>query len=215
MDVHETITTRRSVRSFNSKPVEFEKITRVLDSASHAPSAGDLKDFKFVVITDKALLKQVAECAHAQHWISQAPVLIVVVSDYHHTKDLYKERGERLYSVQSCAAATQNILLSAHSMGLSSCWVGAFDEQKLNTLLSISGDKRPQVIIPLGYSDEVVEKESEPELEVMVYFNKYGSKVKNMNLLTREYSKEIEKVTESSKNFFERLSEKLSGMFKK
>ena len=215
MDVFQAITQRRSVRSFNSKPVEFEKITKLLDSASHAPSAGDLKDYKFIVVTDKALLSEVAECAQEQYWIRQAPVLIVVVSDFHHTKELYKERGERLYSVQSCAAATQNILLTAHSLGLAGCWVGAFDENKLNTLLSISGERRPQVIIPIGYTDEGAAENKDPELETMVYFNSYGSKVKNMNLLTREYSKEIEKITEQGSSLFERLSEKVAGFFKK
>ncbi|MFT4260870.1 MAG: nitroreductase family protein [Candidatus Woesearchaeota archaeon] len=215
MDVQNAILNRRSVRDFNSKPVEFEKLTMILEAAAHAPSAGDLKDFKFLVVTDKALIKQIAENSQHQYWMAKAPMFIMVLSDFGQTKELYKERGERLYSVQNSAAAIQNILLSAHSMGLSSCWVGSFDENKIKVLLGIPDNVRPQAIIPIGYSDENPQMDKEPNLQTMVYFNGYGSKVKNMNILLREYSKEIEKVSGDTQGFFDKLTEKINSFFKK
>lgn len=215
MDVQKAILNRRSVRDFNSKPVEFEKLTLVLEAASYAPSAGDLKDFKFIVITNKNLIKEIAESSQEQYWIAKAPVLIVVLSDYSKTKELYKERGERLYSVQNSAASIQNILLSSHGLGLSSCWVGSFDENKIKTLLQIPDNVRPQAIIPIGYSDDQPKIDKEPDLQTMVYFNGFGSKVKNMNILLRDYSKEMEKLTDNTQNFFEKITEKINSYFKK
>jgi nitroreductase len=215
MNVLDAILNRRSVRDFNSKPVEFEKLTLILESAANAPSAGDLKDFKFIVVTNKNVRQEISELAMQQYWMATAPLFIIVLSDYSMTKELYKERGERLFSVQSSAAAIQNILLSAKSLDLSSCWVGAFDENRLKTLLSIPDNLRPQAIIPIGYSDSNPKIEKVPELETMVFFNSFGSKVKNFNVLLKDYSKEIERHSSDAKGFFESLNERISGFFKK
>lgn len=215
MDVLDAILNRRSVRDFTSKPIEFDKLTMILEAASYAPSAGDLKDFKFIVVTNKSLRQEIAEISTSQYWMAKAPLFIVVLSDYSLTKELYKERGERLFAVQSAAAAIQNILLSAKSLGLESCWVGAFDENRLKTVLQIPDNLRPQGIVTIGYSDSKLEMDKVPELETMVFFNSYGSKVKNMNVLLKDYSKEIERHSSNAKGFFETLSEKINGFFKK
>lgn len=156
MDVFDCMKSRRSVRKFLEVPVEWDKIGKILDAARFAPSAGNLQTWKFIVVRDKEKRHKIAEAALHQWWMEKAPVHIVICAEMRRIKQFYGIRGERLYSVQSCAAAVQNILLAAHSLGLGACWVGAFDEDRVATILSIPGDAelRPQAIIPIGYPDE-------------------------------------------------------------
>lgn len=193
METLNCINTRRSIRKFSSKAVEFDKLCLILDAASKAPTSGNLQDFRFIVVTDKDKLRKIADHCTEQYWIAQAPLLIVVCSDSERTESYYGLRGQRLYSIQNASAAIQNILLSVHAMGLGACWVGSFDESFLSGELSIPDKIRPQALIPIGYSAEEPETKEKCELNTMVFFNTYGSKIKNLNALLHEYNKEIER----------------------
>lgn len=215
MDALNCIFNRRSVRSYLNKPVEFDKIALLLKAGSKAPSSGNLQDYRFIVITDKQTIKGIADHCTDQFWIAQAPALIVVCSDSERCESYYGLRGQRLYSIQNCAAATQNILLAAHNMELGTCWIGSFDETYLNDTLSIPDTVRPQALITVGYAnDEPSEREEEP-LDSMVYFNSYGNTIKNMNILLREYNKEIEKVTKRIDPVADNVIDKLRHHAKK
>jgi nitroreductase len=68
--------------------------------------------------------------------------------------DSYGERGRSLYCIQDTAAVTQNILLASHSLGLGTCWIGAFDEEAVKSIVKTPDDMRPVVMIPIGYPAE-------------------------------------------------------------
>ncbi|MCF7865923.1 nitroreductase family protein [Candidatus Woesearchaeota archaeon] len=195
MDTLNCILARRSVRNYLKKPVEFDKLTLLLKAASRAPSVGNLQDYRFILVTDKENIKGIADHCTEQYWIAQAPVLIVVCADAQRTESYYGLRGQRLYSIQDSAAAIQNILLAAHNMGLGACWVGSFNEDYLLSILNIPDTVRPQAIITIGYADGEPEVREESDLHSLIYFNKYGQTIQNVNLLLREYNKEIEKIT--------------------
>ncbi|MBI2668460.1 nitroreductase family protein [Candidatus Woesearchaeota archaeon] len=175
-DILEIIKSRRTVKHFVPKFISWDKISRVIDAARHAPSSGNLQNWKFVVCWEPAQKEALAKAAYEEHEISMAGVLIVVCAEPEKVERYYGLRGERLYTVQNCAAAIQNMLLEAHSLGLGSCWIGAFDEDEVKTLLSIPAEARPQAIIAIGYSDEVAEKPPRYPLETLVYFSKWRSK---------------------------------------
>ena len=90
-------------------------------------------------------------------------------------RQFYGVRGERLYSIQNCAAVAQNMLLAAHALGLAGCWVGAFDEDMVNRILSIPEDAeiRPQIIIPIGYAGENPVRPQRFVLENLTYFEQW------------------------------------------
>ena len=185
METLDTINTRRSIRKFKDVPVEFYLIGKVLFAGFNAPSAGNLQDYRFMVVTNPDLKKGLADAALEQLWIGSAPVIIVVFSEFTKTKRFYGIRGERLYTVQGCAAAVQNILLAAHDLGLGGCWVGAFDEDKVCSVLGIPDYARPQAIIPLGWPDEEVPSPARFKLENLVYFNRWGDNSgKTLNIET-------------------------------
>jgi len=173
MDVLECIRTRRSVRSFKSKQIENETLNKILESATLAPSSGNLQNWEFVIVKEKRSKEELVNIALGQNFIAEAPIVVIVCSNQKRIS-VYGERGDKLYSIQNTAAAIQNLLLAAWSFGIGSCWVGAFDEKALSGFLKLPEHIRPVAMIPLGYPDE---KPIKPKRsEGIFWLEKYGSK---------------------------------------
>jgi nitroreductase len=151
MNTIECIKSRASVRSFKPEKVSDRIIDEILDAATRAPSAGNVQDWEFVVVSSQDTKSKLVEAAFEQEFISQAPVVIVVCSNLRRISNAYGERGTSLYAIQNTANATQNMLLAAWEKGLGSCWVGAFNEVKVREALVLPEDVRPMAIVPLGY----------------------------------------------------------------
>ena len=175
MDTYECIITRRSIRGFKDREVEFEKIGRVCESAINAPTAGNLQDFTIIVVLEKDKINALAHASN-QLWMNEAPVHLVICSEFTKTKRFYGIRGERLYSIQDCAAAAMCAILTAHNFGLAACWVGAFDEDKVSQILQIPDYSRPQVIIPMGYSDDMPDTPDKFNAVDLVFLNRYNNR---------------------------------------
>lgn len=153
MDVLDAVRGRRSIRRFIPKKVEDEKIQALLDAFFRAPSAGNLQARDVVVIQDGILKQQLAEAAFGQGSIVESPLVFVVCANKKKIAP-YGERGVSLYCLQDAAAGVENILLAAVSLGLGSCWVGAFDEAQVARILRLPGYARPTALIPVGYPAE-------------------------------------------------------------
>jgi hypothetical protein len=121
--------------------------------------------------------------------------------------------GKRLYNIQDCAAAIENILLTATELGLGSCWIGAFEEEKVRGLFAIPVDVRPQAIISLGYSDEIPKDRQLSPLENVVYFNRYGTKVEKLHIVLRDYSVEWQKQGENFSHALRRSINRIGEEF--
>jgi nitroreductase len=154
MDLLEAIRSRRSVRAFKRKKVLNEYVERLIDAARWAPSAGNIQPWEFVIIRKLETKKALAEAALGQTFIEEASVVIVVCADEVSSFQRYGIRGKALYCIQDTAAATQNIHLAAYSLGLGTCWVGAFEEDEARRILRIPVGVRPVSIIPIGYPAE-------------------------------------------------------------
>lgn len=209
METLEAINQRRSIRRYLERPVEFEKITTIIDAARKAPSAGNLQDWNFIIVSEKNLIKQIASYSIEQYWIQTAPLAVVVCGLPEKHEMYYGLRGKRLYNVQDCSAAIQNILLAATDLGLGTCWIGAFEEDKIRSLFAIPPDVRPQAIITLGYSDETPQDKSLIPIENITFFNRYGMKVEKLHIVLRDYSVEWEKQGKKLKSGFNYTSRKI------
>jgi nitroreductase len=188
METFDCIEKRRSIRQFKDTPIEWEKIGNILRAAQLAPTAGNIQDFKLVVVSDKNKISALANAAMKQYWITQAPILIVIYSEPDIIKKYYGLRGEKLYTVQNSAAAMENMLLAATAQGLASCWVGAFDEAVVNNILGAPDSVRPQAIIVIGYSDSQPPVPKRYKLVDIVYMNAWKSKYVNVDLMFDEFS---------------------------
>jgi len=193
MNLQEAIRKRRSVRKFLDKPVDWDKISKIIDAARYAPSAGNVQDWRFIVVTDKDKISKLSDAALGQRFVEHAPVVIVVCSELEKIKRSYGGRGVHLYSIQGCAAAVQNMLLTATDLGLASCWTGAFDEAKVRSILSIPDTARPQAILPIGYADEHPSMGPRAELTHIVFFEKYGNWVKDIDAVLQNWGKVMQR----------------------
>lgn len=153
MNLIDLIKTRRSIRNFSPERISSDLIFQILDAGRYAPSAGNLQDWYFFVVQDKEKIKEISKIAFNQNWIEKASFLIIACSNLK-IISYYGERGLRLYSKQDVAAAIQNMLLFAWSLGIGSCWVGAFDEEALRKHLGIAEHFEIQAIIAFGFPQE-------------------------------------------------------------
>jgi nitroreductase len=153
MELSEAIKKRRSIRAYKKQHVSEETVEKLIDAASLAPSAGNIQPWKFVIARKPDTKKKLAQAAN-QAFIEEAPVVIVVCANEKRSSMDYGFRGKTLYCIQDTAAATQNILLTAYSLGLGTCWVGAFNEDQAKKAINAPEEMRPVAIIPVGYPNE-------------------------------------------------------------
>jgi nitroreductase len=154
LDVIEAIKSRRSVRAFNGEAVSKEEVQSLIEAARWAPSAGDIQPWEFIIVTDARTKERLAIAALDQTFIEEAPVVVIVCADESRSARRYGKRGASLYCLQDTAAATQNILLAAHAMGLGACWIGAFREKEVGETLKTPENLRPIAIVPIGHPAE-------------------------------------------------------------
>lgn len=178
-DTLDLITSRQSDRKYSDKPVEKEKLERIVEAGRMAPSACNAQPWKFIVVTNPELVLRIADAASAKligmnSFVAQAPVILVIVRE---KPNMSSKVGATIknkdYSLIDIGIATENICLQAKAEGLGSCIIGWFDERMLKKLLAIPKSKRVELIITLGYSlSEQREKRRKPAAETVSY-NKY------------------------------------------
>jgi len=173
MEFNEVIRRRRMVRAYKSKPVEKEKLDRLLYNAWKAPSAGFMQPCEFIVVTDPAMKAKLSAAALDQDFIIQAPVVIVVCSDTRRSASRYGVRGINFYSIIDGAFASLNILLTAVNEGLGCCFVGAFHDEEVSRVLELPKGVRPIGIIPVGYPDERPERLTRIPLQRILHYEKW------------------------------------------
>ena len=154
MDVLEIITNRRSIRTYKKQELTQATIEKLLEAARWAPSAGNVQPWEFVVVGSQEMKQQLSAAAYGQKDIEEASIVLVVCADEKRAEDSYGLRGKTLYCIQDTAAAIQNILLEAHSLGLGSCWIGAFKEDEIKKVINAPPHIKPVALIPIGYPNE-------------------------------------------------------------
>ncbi len=179
METFDCIKSRRSVRKYDKKDVPNEIIGQIIFAGTQAPSAGNIQPWVFIVIKDEKIKKELSIAALRQDHVFKAPVVIAVAADLEKTGDKYGERGKILYSIQDTAVAIENMLLAAHDLGIGSCWVGAFEEEKVKEILNMSDRLRPVALITIGYplSYDTTKKPKRLPFENITYVDNYGQRL--------------------------------------
>ncbi len=146
----QTILKRQSCRHFLSDELPEEHVKLLLECMRRAPSAGNMQPWRFYLVRDDERKQELVASAYGQRFIADAPVAIVVCAVADESAARYGERGATLYCIQDTAAAVQNLLLAATTLGYGTCWIGAFDEQAAVEALKLPARERPVAIIPVG-----------------------------------------------------------------
>ncbi len=154
MEYSHLIRKRRSVRSFRQGNIDEGMLKKIMDDINQAPSAGNLQSYRVYLVRGRELKKKLAAAAYGQDFLEQASLLMVFCADRKRSASKYGKRGETLYSIQDATIAATYAILSAENSGLSSVWVGAFDESLVSEILGLEEDLMPVAIIPIGYPGE-------------------------------------------------------------
>lgn len=210
MEVFESILSRQSVRTYDKKDVPNELIGQMLEAAVHAPSAGNIQPWEFIVVKDKNTKKELALAALRQRFVEEAPVVIVVCVNLEKSADRYGDRGKNLYCIQDTAAAIENMLLVATSLGLGTCWVGAFEESKVKSLLNIPERLRPIALITVGFPIpyEKPRRTIRIPFESVTYSEKYGRIFGWIEEKSTEWRLKLRPLEEHIKKLKERMVER-------
>ncbi|RJS84900.1 nitroreductase [Candidatus Bathyarchaeota archaeon] len=150
MNVFDAIRTRRSIRKYLNKPVEREKLSKILEAARLSPSAANRQPWRFIVVTDQKI-KEELRAAYDEDWFVSAPVIIVGCALP--SEAWVRSDGEEYWKVD-LAIAMQNLILEAWELGLGTCWIGAFREDEVKRILGIPDEVRVVALASLGYPAE-------------------------------------------------------------
>ena len=168
MKLIDLVRSRHSVRSYESRPVEQEKLDYILECTRMAPSAVNFQPWQFVVITDKQYLEKI-KAAYNRDWIQSAPCIVVACAN--HDESWHRRSDNKDHADIDVAIAVEHLCLAATEVGLGSCWVCNFDPVLCSEALSLPANVEPVVMIPLGYASEesVADKKRKAQDEIILY----------------------------------------------
>ena len=171
MDVLKVIYERKSVRKYLSKPVEEEKLNKILEAARLSPSAKNMQEWKFIIVKNKDIIKKLVPACKNQTFIADAPIVIVACGT---NTDYTMTCGHKAYIID-VSIAFSYMILEAYNQGLGTCWLGAFYQDEVKKILNIPDNINVVAITPLGYPDpdEIFTKTQRKKLEQIICIDSY------------------------------------------
>ncbi len=185
MDLFEAIETRRSIRRYQDRPVEEEKLQAILDAVRMAPSWANMQCWRLVVVKDKATREKISGLSFVESFFApkgyksnpskkalvEAPIVIVLCADPAQSGVLWEQN----YYLVDIGIASENLMLAARAQGLGTVFVGVFEEEKLRNLLNIPPSIRIIGLFPVGYpQDEKKDGPPRKPLDEIVYRERWG-----------------------------------------
>jgi nitroreductase len=165
MAVLEAIRKRYSCRAYQEKSIEQEKLGQILEAARLAPSAKNMQDWRFVVVTDREKKHKLAEAANNQAFIEKAGAVIIACS----VSGEVMRCGQAVGPID-VAIALEHICLQAAQSGLATCWIGLFYPDKVRLIAGIPEDVAIIELMALGYpADRQKEPKREPIEKIVCY----------------------------------------------
>ena len=158
MDVLQAIRRRYSCRHYEDKPLEKEKLDTILEAARQAPSAKNLQDWRFVVVTEKEQKRKLAAAANDQTFLEDAGAIVVACSVSGHVM-----RCGQAVGPIDVAIALEHMCLQATELGLATCWIGSFYPDKVKPVVGVPEGVTIIELLAVGYpADSPKEHRREP-----------------------------------------------------
>lgn len=171
MEILEAIRTRRSIRKYKSTPIPEDLLKEVLSAARMAPSGANAQPWKLIVVADEDTKLRLVQACNGQKFIAEAPVIIAGCG---FPDDAYGTIGGYMNGyVMDVTIAMDHLILTAASVGLGTCWIGAFKEEKVREVLGLPEDVKVVALTPLGYPDETPAKRPRKDLAELVCYDKF------------------------------------------
>lgn len=164
MDFFETVERRQSIRAFAATPIPKEKLQAILEATNRAPSAGNYQSFEIYRIDCEDKRLALTAATFDQGFVAQAPLSLVFCANPSRCQYLPPD----LYALEDATIACTFAMLAATAVGLSSCWIGAFNPQAVAAVIGAPEPQTPVAILPIGYAAETPERTSRRELAELV-----------------------------------------------
>ncbi len=168
MTLLDVIAKRYSCRDYQDRDIEPDKLEKLLEAARLAPSAKNLQDWRFVLVKDKQLKLQVADCTNRPQIFGKAPLIIVACSN----SDEIMRCGQHVGPID-VAIALEHIALAAADLDLATCWIGSFDAQKVRPILAIPQNVAIIELMALGYPANGRRPTSREPIDNIVCYDKW------------------------------------------
>jgi nitroreductase len=159
---------RRSIRAFKDNIIDESQLHKILQACNLAPSSGGLQTFEIYQIKNKEMKERLVSAAKDQTLVAQAPLLLVFCTNPSRSVERFGERSQ-LFSVQDATIAAAYAQLTVHALGLSTVWIGAFDEKKVSEILHLPQGQRPVAILPIGYENEKPKEKTTREIKDLLH----------------------------------------------
>lgn len=177
MGVLDVIRERGSIRKYKDRMIPPDVLLKILEAARLAQSAANRQPWEFIVVTDKALKGRLMTEAHRPErppvaHVGSAVAVIVCLGNPKECRPVGPFEG----FLVDVSIAIENMALVAWELGVGSCWIGAFDEEKVKNILGIPEELRVVSLLTLGYPDEAPRPKTRKSLEEIVHYERYGSK---------------------------------------
>lgn len=165
MEFFETVRQRQSVRAFSATAIPEEKLKAILKAANRAPSAGNYQSYEIYFVAGEYKRTALTAATFGQTFVIQAPVSLVFCAN--RTRCQYEPPD--LYALEDATIACTFAMLAATAVGLSTCWIGAFNPEAVAKVIGAPKDQTPVAILPIGYAAENPERTSRRELSDLVH----------------------------------------------
>jgi len=154
MELHDAIRDRRSCRKFRPEPVSAETLrSLVLEGGIWAPTGGNAQAWRFGLVTDPAVIEDIAMVSPGMP--HNPPALVVICQDSAVARWKSRDFGNEEYAVMDTAMAAQNIMLLAHASGLGTCAVASFHRGGVTAALNLPEQIVPQLLIAIGRPERI------------------------------------------------------------
>ena len=173
MEFFETVRNRHSVRKYQPREVEQDKLNQILETVNAAPSAGDLQGYQVILVRDPSTKQALSQASYGQGCLVEAPLALVFCADHLRSAGKYGKRGADLYAVQDATIATAYCQLAATALGLATVWVGAFDPKGVSAAINAPANMTPVSIVAIGYAAEEPGATPRRKLEDLVMPEKF------------------------------------------
>ena len=171
MDFFEVIKKRRSIRKYKPDPIPDTVLNKILDAGRIAPSAKNYQPWRFIVVKDPGIKKQIAIASRNQHFVGEGAVIVVGCA-------LVDTAWGRMGGYMSSwsvdlTIALDHIILAAANEGLGTCWIGAFDEAEVKKILHIPDPVRVLALTPIGYPDDIPPDRGRKSVDEVISYDTY------------------------------------------
>ncbi|MCJ7424079.1 nitroreductase family protein [Candidatus Bathyarchaeota archaeon] len=164
MSLVDVVLSRRSIRRYEPKEIPSDVLDKILEAGRQAPSAANKQPWHFIVLTDSGIKKELSK-GMFNRFIKDTPITVVGCA--------HKDLTAGKWSIVSTTIALQNMVVVAWAMGIGSCWVGDFSEEKVKKLLSIPENWNVVALVSFGYPAEKPQPRKKKTIKEIASFNKF------------------------------------------